>query len=321
MKNHLPVWLLLIAFISCKENKSDANYNAEGKPKDAVSFDHYGSYFTESNEKREQGYDWVKVSLTEKEEGTAHVQITSREDKKRPTCTYNSVAVIVNDSTLRVADTLAPFLLEVHKNGELTLKTENEEESDKLMFYCSGGGNLAGKYYRMDDTAASDFKKTLEWEYSPNPVTAIIRTNSENMVEVEFPGFENKQQNYVAEFRGEISGAEIGDLNGDSWPEIVIYTTDSGELPEGRVIGYSVLNGKSATMINWPQFSEEERKEYGYAGGDEFAIVETTLVRRFPRYNLNGSEKTQTGETTQLQYKLSPGEAMPVFTIDKVISY
>jgi len=45
-------------------------------------------------------------------------------------------------------------------------------------------------------------------------------------------------------------------------------------------------------------------------GHDQFAVVETNLVRRFPLYNRGDSNANPTGGTRQVTYKLVPGEAM-----------
>ena len=56
-------------------------------------------------------------------------------------------------------------------------------------------------------------------------------------------------------------------------------------------------------------------------GHDEFAIVETTFVQRFPIYNDDDTNSNPTGGTRQIQYKLKDGEASRKFVVDKVIEY
>jgi hypothetical protein len=45
-------------------------------------------------------------------------------------------------------------------------------------------------------------------------------------------------------------------------------------------------------------------------GHDQYAVVETRLVRRFPVYRPGDSNASPTGGTRQVSYKLVPGEAM-----------
>ncbi|MGB5191200.1 MAG: hypothetical protein WBN54_14170, partial [Robiginitalea sp.] len=59
----------------------------------------------------------------------------------------------------------------------------------------------------------------------------------------------------------------------------------------------------------------------GYMGHDEFAVVETSLVRRFPVYKSGDSNSNPTGGTRQIQYKLQDGEASRLFVIDNISEY
>jgi hypothetical protein len=47
----------------------------------------------------------------------------------------------------------------------------------------------------------------------------------------------------------------------------------------------------------------------GYMGHDQFAVVETTLMRRFPIYRPGDTNAKPTGGTRQISYKLVAGEA------------
>lgn len=59
----------------------------------------------------------------------------------------------------------------------------------------------------------------------------------------------------------------------------------------------------------------------GYMGHDEFAVVESILVQRFPVYRDTGTNANLTGGTRQLQYKLAPGEAGWILKVDRVVEY
>lgn len=56
-------------------------------------------------------------------------------------------------------------------------------------------------------------------------------------------------------------------------------------------------------------------------GHDEFAIIETTLARRFPIYKDGDTNNNPTGGTRQIEYKLKDGEASRLFVIDKISKY
>ena len=142
-----------------------------------------------------------------------------------------------------------------------------------------------------------------------------------SQLDIEPIGLELDNQNISLELDGQIVNAEIEDLNSDGFPEILIYTVSAGSGSYGNVIGYSVNNGKSISQIYFPEIFENKATCIGYMGHDEFAIVETSLVRRFPVYKDGDTNNNPTGGTRQIQYKLKDGEASRLFVIDKVIDF
>jgi hypothetical protein len=56
-------------------------------------------------------------------------------------------------------------------------------------------------------------------------------------------------------------------------------------------------------------------------GHDDFAVVEGTLVRRFPVYKDGDHNAAPSGGVRQLQYKLRPGEANWQLKLDRVVEY
>jgi len=56
-------------------------------------------------------------------------------------------------------------------------------------------------------------------------------------------------------------------------------------------------------------------------GHDEFAVIENTLVQRFPIYKKGDSNAKPTGKTRQVQYKITAEEAGWTLKIDKVLEY
>jgi len=164
------------------------------------------------------------------------------------------------------------------------------------------------------------FQKTLTLQN----ISFAIKTIGEGSIgklTIETKGLEKDNQKITLELDGQVANAEIEDLNSDGFPEILIYTVSAGSGSYGNVIGYSVNNGKSISQIYFPEISENKEANMGYMGHDEFAIVETSLVRRFPIYRADDSNSNPTGGTRQIQYKLKDGEASRLFVIDKISEY
>jgi hypothetical protein len=125
----------------------------------------------------------------------------------------------------------------------------------------------------------------------------------------------------VQSIEGQIVRAEVADLNADGSPEIYIYITSADTTFRGSLVAYSANRRKSLSDIYLPAEPQALSLANGYRGHDEFAVVENTLVRRFPVYKDSDADGTPTGGMRQLQYKLKMGEASWVLQFDRVISY
>ena len=121
--------------------------------------------------------------------------------------------------------------------------------------------------------------------------------------------------------QGTVSNIEVDDINTDGSPELMIYIISSGSGNYGTAIGFSGNNNKSMSEITIPRIVDNPKTNKGYMGHDEFALVEGTLVQRFPIYKEGDTNSKPTGGTRQIQYKLKNGEASKVFAVDKIIEY
>jgi hypothetical protein len=106
---------------------------------------------------------------------------------------------------------------------------------------------------------------------------------------------------------GTVSAAEVEDLNSDGRPELVLTVVGAGSGSYGSVLAWSASKGHRLLPINLPELTTAQAK--GYMGHDRFAVVETTLVRRFPIYRDGDGNAKPTGGTRQIEYKLVAGEA------------
>ena len=311
--------IITLTVISCNSNNKQTN----NLPEPAIEL--AGNYVSSEYGKRNDGYDWVAVMVTQTNDSTVHISVRSRADKKKPTCTYDSEATKINDITFK-AETDGKNILFTFKDKVLSITTEKEDDKDILSYFCSGGGSLLGNYTKIKEALdkvqidPTVFQKSLSFQN----IGFFINSTGEGSIQqltIEPYGLEIDNDKISMEIDGNIVNAEIEDLNSDGYPEILIYTASAGSGTYGNVIGYSVNNGKSISQISFPNITDNPKASKGYMGHDEFAIVETTLVQRFQIYNEGDTNANPTGNIRQIQYKLKDGEASRQFVIDKIIEY
>jgi hypothetical protein len=331
MLNFKPIALNLIVMLllltGCKKTEDKKNdtepiNNSSQVPSEPLII---GNYVTDGYEKRDEGYDWVSVSIKNDSENKLSLFIRSRIDKKKPTCTFDATLLKVNDSTYNTFVEGTEVLVAI-KNNILTIKTKIPEENGVLAFYCSGGANISGNYTKIEgllDQAQIDktaFSKVLRLQGIGFNISSI-KTNESNTVTIQPFGLELVNNPETVDIEGQVVNSEIEDLNSDGFPEILVFTTSDGSGSYGNVVGYSVNNGKSMSQIYFPPTAENKQINKGYMGHDEFAIVETSLVQRFPIYNENDTNANPSGGTRQVQYKLQDGEAMRKFEVQSITEY
>ena len=201
------------------------------------------------------------------------------------------------------------FIMIGCKNEKGKVSQEQIENTE-----LSGAGNSG------EEEQIIGFQKILTLQDITFDITTI-GDGSVSELTIEPTGLEIDNQKIALEIEGQVVNAEIEDLNSDGFPEILIYTVSAGSGSYGDVIAYSVNNGKSISQIYFPDISENKEAGMGYMGHDEFAVVETSLVRRFPIYKSGDSNSNPTGGTRQIQYKLQDGEASRLFVIDNISEY
>lgn len=186
------------------------------------------------------------------------------------------------------------------------------DSSEKAPVSAAAEETASTEVPAKSQVTAEPFSKTL----SLQGITFAVNATPDGKLTITPSGLENDNEPWEHEIEGKVTGAEVEDLNSDGSPEVLVYTSSGGNN-YGNVIGYSVNNKKSMSQIYFPDLRDNPEASQGYEGHDEFAIVETTLARRFPVYE-NGQA---TGTTRQIQYKLVNGENSRIFNIDKIVEY
>lgn len=142
-----------------------------------------------------------------------------------------------------------------------------------------------------------------------------------NQLTIETEGLKQKAEPIHREMDGTITGAEVADLNVDGFPEVYVYVTSAGSGSYGSIIAFSSNKNKSLSEIYVTPIEKIKKASKGYMGHDEFRVVESRLIRRFPIYREGDINAKGTGGMRQIQYKLKAGEAGWLLVPDRVEQY
>jgi hypothetical protein len=164
------------------------------------------------------------------------------------------------------------------------------------------------------------FEKTLTLQGVTFRVTSA-NDGSINTLRIVPSGLDTDHSGITREVDGVVTGAEVADLNVDGSPELYVYVTSAGSGSYGSLVAYAANNRKSLSEIRLPPVAADSKLARGYMGHDEFAVVESTFVQRFPLYAAGDTNARPTGKMRQLQYKLRQGEAGWVLRLDRVVEY
>lgn len=173
----------------------------------------------------------------------------------------------------------------------------------------------AGAVRAADAGATTPFATTLELHgisftvESPNLAEA-------NTLKITPEGLKISNDVIEREADGLVFNAELGDINIDGSPEVYVFVSNAKAQ---TLIAYSANNRKSMSEIHVPDLTADQSQ--GHAGHDEFALVENTVVRRFPIYTVTGADTKPTGRMRQIEYKLKPGEASWQLVVDRITEF
>jgi len=163
--------------------------------------------------------------------------------------------------------------------------------------------------------ANAPFAQQFSWGKIKFDVQSTNSTGP-NMVIVTPSGLAIDNRPKEAQIQGQLVSAEVADINRDGSPELYLYIRSNENPPRMQLLAYSVNRGKSMSDIvlsapsNKPEYSE------GYRGWDQFSVVESSLVQRFPVFADQAAD-TEPSSVRQIRYRLFPGEANWQLVADK----
>jgi len=324
MRKTLLPSMLLLSLTACQNTNTQSLKTTTVLQNDlptTTSTDKYtnnitGDYVTDGYTKRNEGYDWFAISVRDAGQDAISVSIRSRIDKKKPTCTLDTVLHKAHDGRYQFWVDNNPVYLRFDDNS---LSIEGEEAYlQKTAFYCSGGATLGGVYQKLSDTLDtqqldnSQYATSLNYGDFSTQVTSTSDGNGGYILQIQ-PMGEDIIERPISD---PVVSADVGDMNGDGYPEILVFTQSVGSGSYGDVIAYSSNKGLSWSEVSYPELTDTLKQ--GYMGHDAFALVENVLVRRFPLYLEDDSNAKPQGKTRQIQYRMIEGEASRQFVIDTI---
>jgi len=322
----LTTALAFVVLSGCKNSVPKTGKNKlEKQPAIELSSNIYGNYVSDGYANRNEGYDWVSVSIKQAGENKISLSVRSRADKKRPTCTFDAIFYKQNDHIYQTHVDGKEVLLAI-QDTSISLNTKSAADSGILSFYCSGGASLSGDYTKIEgdlDPNQIDqtlFSKFLQLQGIGFRISSV-KNDSCHMLSIAPIGLEIDNRLENVEIDGRVIDAEIEDLNSDGSPEVLIYTCSEGSGSYGDVIAYSVNNKKSMSRVYFEPVYENIKIKQGYMGHDEFALVERSLVQRFPIYKDGDSNANPSGGIRQIAYELVDGEACRRFVVTQISEY
>ena len=325
MKNiFYVIVLMLFITISCKDETKKVKDVSSLETKKELNV--IGNYVSEEYSKRSEGYDWIAIMVSEKENNLLKISIRSRADKKRPTCTFDAVAKKINDKIYQ-SQINGKSILFTFTDTQISVTTENEEDQGLLYFYCSGGASISGSYQKINEPIDQNqidqtkFNKVLNLQDVGFKLSTIKKEGKNTLTIFTF-GLKEQEYNETIDIEGEVVvNAEVEDLNSDGSPELFVFTQSVGSGSYGNVYAFSVNNKKSMSEVYFQPTAENSKINKGYMGHDEFSLIENSLGQRFPIYKKGDTNAAPTGGTRQILYKLIEGEAMRKLEVDKVSEY
>jgi len=142
----------------------------------------------------------------------------------------------------------------------------------------------------------------------------------ENVLDVKPIGFDNEARPVSFILRGRVAKAEIDDLNGDGYPDLVLYVYSDSNAIYGSVYAFVSQANKSITGCVLPDPMMDGKINQGYKGHDQFSLMQGYLLEKFPIYKTGDDKDQPTGGTRVILYQLVPNDGSGV-KFQKVRNY
>ena len=86
-----------------------------------------------------------------------NIAISSRDEKKKPTCTFDGKAKKISDNTYE-SEFSDKKILFSFTDSTLVISAPNKDDENILYYFCSGGASLRGTYYKLNPESYKNLK-------------------------------------------------------------------------------------------------------------------------------------------------------------------
>jgi hypothetical protein len=177
---------------------------------------------------------------------------------------------------------------------------------------CFGAAGAQVLFPKMDST--------LKIGKAGYRVTCKNKKFDENELDVRPVGFDNEARPVSFMLRGRVAKAEIDDLNGDGYPDLVLYAYSDSNAIFGAVYAFISQANKSITGCALPDPMMDGKINEGYKGHDQFSLMQGFLLEKFPIYKAGDGKDQPTGGTRVILFQLVPNDSGG-FKFQKVRNY
>ncbi len=182
-----------------------------------------------------------------------------------------------------------------------------------LIITLPGGSNLAQVVFQKMDT-------TVKFGKAGYRVECRNKSNTDNQLDVLPIGFASEAQPVRFMMRGRVAKAELDDLNGDGYPDLVLYVYSDSNGIFGTVYAFISKANKSITGCVLTDPMMDGKINDGYKGHDQFSLMQGYLLDKFPIYKPGDGKDNPSGGTRVVLYQLVPDDNER-FKFQKVRSY
>jgi hypothetical protein len=167
-----------------------------------------------------------------------------------------------------------------------------------LLFF--GAANAQFSFGKIDTTL-----KTGKVGYR---VDCKNKNIDQNQLTIRPVGFESGAREMSFGIRGRVAKTEIDDLNNDGFPDLILYIYSDSNSAFGTVYAFLSEANKSITPCALPDVMLDGKINTGYKGHDQFSLMESYLLQKFPIYRPGDDKDKPTGGIRSLLYQLVRGE-------------